>query len=72
MGGPAAEIAVGGDALMHVKVGSSIADVERRLILATLDACEGNKDQAAKVLGISLKTLYNRLNSYKSIPAPTV
>ena len=72
LGSPAAEIAAGGDALMQVKVGSSIADVERRLILATLDACEGNKDQAAKVLGISLKTLYNRLNSYKSFSAPTV
>jgi DNA-binding NtrC family response regulator len=72
VGGPAAELTAGGEALLQVKVGSSIADVERRLILATLDACEGNKDQAAKVLGISLKTLYNRLNSYKSIPANAV
>ena len=68
LGAAAAEIAAGGDAILQVKVGSSIADAERRLILATLDACEGNKDQAAKILGISLKTLYNRLNSYKNIP----
>jgi DNA-binding NtrC family response regulator len=72
VGAAAAEIAAGGDAILQVKVGSSIADAERRLILATLDACEGNKDQAAKILGISLKTLYNRLNSYKNIPAPAV
>jgi two-component system response regulator AtoC len=70
IGAAAAEVAAGGDAILQVKVGSSIADAERRLILATLDACEGNKDQAAKILGISLKTLYNRLNSYKNIPAP--
>ncbi len=68
VGAPAAELAAGGEAMLQVKVGSSIADAERRLILATLDACEGNKDQAAKILGISLKTLYNRLNSYKNIP----
>jgi DNA-binding NtrC family response regulator len=72
LGAPAAELAAGGEAMLQVKVGSSIADAERRLILATLDACEGNKDQAAKILGISLKTLYNRLNSYKNIPAATV
>jgi DNA-binding NtrC family response regulator len=71
LGAPAAELAAGGEAMLQVKVGSSIADAERRLILATLDACEGNKDQAAKILGISLKTLYNRLNSYKNSPAAT-
>ena len=36
------------------------------LILATLDHYEGDKQRAAEVLGISLKTLYNRLNAYKS------
>jgi len=72
LGGSAADIASGGESILQVKVGSSIADAERRLILATLDACEGNKDQAAKILGISLKTLYNRLNSYKNIAAPVM
>jgi DNA-binding NtrC family response regulator len=46
------------------EVGMSIAEAEKRLILATLDKLEGNKRQAAKTLGISLKTLYNRLNGY--------
>jgi DNA-binding NtrC family response regulator len=54
------------DATLQVRVGSSIADVERRLILATLEELEGDKKRAASVLGISLKTLYNRLNVYEA------
>ena len=46
-------------------VGTSIAEVERQLIAATLEHHGGNKKQTADVLGVSLKTLYNRLNSYK-------
>jgi DNA-binding NtrC family response regulator len=53
----------GGPAL-EVKVGTSIAKMEERLILATLDLTEGDKKKAAEILGISLKTLYNRLNVY--------
>ena len=49
---------------LQIRVGSSIADSERRLILATLDQLEGDKKRTAEVLGISLKTLYNRLNVY--------
>jgi len=49
---------------LAVRVGSSIAEAERRLILATLEELEGDKKRAAQVLGISLKTLYNRLNVY--------
>lgn len=50
---------------LHFKVGDSIEEVERRLILATLEAHGGNKRKAAEVLGVSLKTLYNRLNAYR-------
>ena len=52
---------------LHMKVGSSIADVEQRLIMATLEEFHGNKKKAAEILGISLKTLYNRLNYYKLV-----
>jgi DNA-binding NtrC family response regulator len=45
-------------------VGRSVADVERELILATLDELKGNKRDAARILGLSLKTLYNRLKEY--------
>jgi len=54
------------DSTLQVRVGSAIADVERRLILATLHELEGDKKRAAQVLGISLKTLYNRLNVYEA------
>jgi DNA-binding NtrC family response regulator len=48
-----------------LKVGTSLADAERRLIMATLSHYAGDKRRAAETLGISLKTLYNRLNSYR-------
>jgi len=47
------------------RVGTPIAEAEKRLILATLEHCDGDKKKAADVLKISLKTLYNRLNEYK-------
>ena len=50
---------------LQIRVGSSVAESERRLILATLEECQGDKKRAAEVLQISLKTLYNRLNEYK-------
>jgi two-component system, NtrC family, response regulator AtoC len=50
---------------LTVQVGSSVAEVEHRLIVATLGACGGNKQKAADMLGVSLKTLYNRLAAYK-------
>ena len=43
-----------------------MASAERRLIEATLVHCAGNKQRTAEMLGISLKTLYNRLSAYRS------
>jgi DNA-binding NtrC family response regulator len=51
--------------VMQDLVGSRLADVEQRLIMATLTHCAGNKAETAGLLGISLKTLYNRLNAYQ-------
>jgi DNA-binding NtrC family response regulator len=45
-------------------VGGSLDESERALILATLEQCGGDKKKAARILGISLKTLYNRLHVY--------
>jgi len=45
-------------------VGTSLATMERKTIFATLEHCSGNKRRAAEVLGVSLKTLYNRLAEY--------
>ncbi|HTV96850.1 MAG TPA: sigma-54 dependent transcriptional regulator [Steroidobacteraceae bacterium] len=49
---------------LDIRVGSRIYDMERSLIEATLDYFQGNKRRAADALGCSLKTLYNKLNSY--------
>jgi DNA-binding NtrC family response regulator len=49
-----------------VRVGTTIEEAEKRLILATLEHCAGDKKKAAEILGISLKTLYNRLNVYRA------
>jgi two-component system, NtrC family, response regulator AtoC len=47
---------------------SSIDQAERRMILATLEECQGNKRLAAEALGISLKTIYNKLKKYQLGP----
>jgi len=48
-----------------VQVGTSLADMEKRLILATLEQHGGNKRRAAQVLGVSVRTIYNRLRDYR-------
>ena len=44
----------------------TVDEAEQKLILATLEAAGGNKTRAADMLGISLKTLHNKLNRFKS------
>ena len=50
--------------MLNFMVGTRLVDAQREIILATLKHFQGNKQQAAKTLGISLKTLYNRLREY--------
>ena len=50
---------------VSIRIGATLAEAERRIIVATLRRCGGNKTRAAAVLGVSLKTLYNRLNDYR-------
>ena len=45
-------------------VGKTVADVERSLIFDTLDHCLGNRTHAANILGISIRTLRNKLKLY--------
>lgn len=47
-----------------IQIGQTVADVERHLILDTLDYCQGNRTHAAKILGISIRTLRNKLSDY--------
>lgn len=55
-------------------VGRTVADVERDLIIDTLKHCFGNRTHAANILGISIRTLRNKLRQYSdeglAVPAP--
>jgi DNA-binding NtrC family response regulator len=55
-------------------VGRTVADVERDLILETLKQSLGNRTHAANILGISIRTLRNKLNEYSddgvAVPPP--
>jgi len=65
--GPAAAAPSGASpAPDSMQVGMSLAEIERHFILATLEHFSGDKRKAAEVLGISLKTIYNRLNNYSA------
>ena len=54
-------------------IGRTLSDVERDVILNTLDHCLGNRTHAAKILGISIRTLRNKLSQYKDegVDVPT-
>lgn len=51
-------------ALFQIRLGTSLDDVERELISRTLELTGGNKTHAANILGVTAKTLYNRLERY--------
>ncbi len=51
---------------LSVSVGSTVAQAERTLIEATLRHTDGNRTRAAAILGISIKTLFNKLKEYES------
>lgn len=72
--GPAEQAAQAAEAVTRSFVGRTVADVERDLILDTLDHCLGNRTHAAKILGISIRTLRNKLNQYTDdgigVPGP--
>ena len=52
------------EGLIQVHVGTTVDEAERLLILRTLEATGHNKTRAAEILGISLKTLHNKLKEY--------
>ncbi len=53
---------------LRLRAGLSVAEAERRLIHETLEFTENNKTRAAELLGISLKTLHNKLKEYENQP----
>ncbi|MCX7589080.1 sigma-54 interaction domain-containing protein [Phenylobacterium sp. 58.2.17] len=62
------------EAVTRTFVGQTVADMEQRLIIDTLSHCLGNRTHAANILGISIRTLRNKLKEYTEagvpVPAP--
>jgi DNA-binding NtrC family response regulator len=54
---------------VHLNVGTTVEEAEKLLILKTLESTSNNKTRAAEILGISLKTLHNKLKEYGSAAA---
>jgi len=54
---------------VRLGVGTTVEEAERRLILKTIESTNNNKTRAAEILGISLKTLHNKLKEYGSAAA---
>jgi DNA-binding NtrC family response regulator len=67
-----AHAALAAETVTRALVGRTVADVERDLILETLKHCLGNRTHAANILGISIRTLRNKLNEYTidGVPIP--
>jgi len=55
---------------VNIWIGTPLADAQREIILATLDHFNGDKQRTAEALGVSLKTLYNRLLAYQESANP--
>jgi len=68
--GAAAHAAMAADQVTRNLIGRTVAEVERDLILETLKHCLGNRTHAANILGISIRTLRNKLNEYAADGAP--
>lgn len=45
-------------------IGSTVEAIERELVLQTLTRCDGNRTRAARVLGVSVRTLRNKIRQY--------
>ena len=66
----AVHAAIAAEQVTRNLVGRTVAEVERDLILETLKHCLGNRTHAANILGISIRTLRNKLNEYAADGAP--
>jgi DNA-binding NtrC family response regulator len=63
---PVVQAATGGVPMITVRIGTPLAEIDRQVTLATLDHLGRHKERTAATLGISLKTLYNRLKEYSN------
>jgi DNA-binding NtrC family response regulator len=61
--------------IVPMLIGSTVEAIERELVLQTLARCDGNRTRAARVLGVSVRTLRNKIRLYATegldIPVPS-
>jgi len=50
--------------VVRLLIGATVEDIERELVLQTLARCGGNRTHAARVLGVSVRTLRNKIRHY--------
>jgi len=67
-----APAATGGEAAVGLLVGRTVEEVERALILRTLERCRGNRTSASGILGISVRTMRNKLKAFVEAGIPVV
>ena len=64
MPAPEAKAASSPVEIIPMLIGATVDEVERELVLQTLARCDGNRTRAARVLGISVRTLRNKIREY--------
>jgi DNA-binding NtrC family response regulator len=52
--------------IVPLLIGSTVGEIERELVLQTLARCHGNRTRAARVLGVSVRTLRNKIRQYSA------
>ena len=52
--------------IVPLLIGSTVEEIERELVLQTLRRCDGNRTRAARVLGVSVRTLRNKIRLYSA------
>jgi DNA-binding NtrC family response regulator len=52
--------------IVPLLIGSTVGEIERELVLQTLARCDGNRTRAARVLGVSVRTLRNKIRLYST------
>ena len=52
--------------IVPMLIGSTVGEIERELVLQTLARCDGNRTHAARMLGLSVRTLRNKIRQYSA------
>ena len=52
--------------IVPLLIGSTVGEIERELVLQTLARCDGNRTRASRMLGVSVRTLRNKIRQYSA------